>query len=359
MADNPYSSLPKQHFWRSGVADVGVFGLQDLWASKWKLPANAAFSTYGSCFAQHISRALARREMNWINAEQAPGRTSQALALRFNYGVYSARTANIYSTHQLLTWMWLADEQMDPEEIELWEDDTGRFRDSLRPAIEPDGFRSAHEARAALKATAYAFRKSVVEADVFVFTLGLTESWENKKTGQCYAMCPGTLAGTFDPETHVFANYDYPRVMADLDAALKIAKALNPDLKILLTVSPVPLTATASDKHVLPATMYSKSVLRAVAGAISSAREDVDYFPSYEIIAGHPTRAMFFEPNLRSVAQNGVDLVMGHFFAGLDLTGDAVERDDKGGGRVEESLAQMEAEELVCEEMTLEKQFNG
>ena len=40
----------------------------------------------------------------------------------------------------------------------------------------------------------------------------------------------------------------------------------TPKLRILLTVSPVPLTATAGDDHVLLATTYSKSVLRAGRG---------------------------------------------------------------------------------------------
>ena len=40
---------------------------------------------------------------------------------------------------------------------------------------------------------------------------------------------------------------------------------MNPKARLVLTVSPVPLAATASGSHVLPATIYSKSVLRAAA----------------------------------------------------------------------------------------------
>ena len=90
-------------------------------------------------------------------------------------------------------------------------------------------------------------------------------------------------------------------------------------MRILLTVSPVPLTATASTQHVLAATVYSKSVLRAAAGELYSLHQDVDYFPSYEIVASPFLRTKFFEKNMRSVSKRGVDLVMHHFFAAHEL----------------------------------------
>ena len=54
--------------------------------------------------------------------------------------------------------------------------------------------------------------------------------------------------------------------------------------------------------------------LRAVAGDSAADLADIAYFPSYEIIASHPSRAMFFNPDLRTVNLAGVDYVMRHFF---------------------------------------------
>ena len=355
MSDNPYRDLPPQAFWRSGVAERGVFGYDALWSSAWQLPADARFATFGSCFAQHISRALVARDLNWVNGEPAPGRTPRALAKRYNFGVFSARTGNIYTAAQLLQWVRLATGDLDVEAMEVWEDDHGLFHDTLRPKIEPQGFESLAEARASLIQTAAAFRTSFTEAEVFVFTLGLTEAWEDSGTGQVWPLCPGTGVGTFDPDRHVFRNYAYPRILADLEAAIDMMRAVNPSLRVLLTVSPVPLVATASGGHVLPATIYSKSVLRAVAGDLAASRAEVDYFPSFEIISAPPTRAAFFAPNLRDVVPEGVAVVMKHFFAGLDLSGDPIgetERDTKA--RIAHSNADMAAEDLVCEELTLE-----
>lgn len=356
--DNPYKHLHENAFWRSAVAETGVFGYRNLWASKWALPADARFSTFGSCFAQHISRALLARGLNWYEAEPAPGRTPAPLARKYNFGVFSARTGNIYTGAQLLLWTRLATSQALVNDVEIWKDDAGRHHDTLRPNIEPNGFASADEARASLATTARAFFRSFSQADVFVFTLGLTEGWSNIKSAQLYPLCPGTGVGKFDPEIHKFGNGTYPQITEDLKSSFALMKAENPNLKILLTVSPVPLVATASGDHVLVATTYSKSVLRAVAGDLASASAEIDYFPSYEIIASPPTRAAFFQPNMREIAPQGVELVMEHFFAGLDISAQARHNTNSDSiVNISTIQAESDREDLICEELILEN-FN-
>ena len=129
-----------------------------------------------------------------------------------------------------------------------------------------------------------------------------------------YAVCPGTLAGVFDEGAHGFVNHGFGALMADMIAALRLIVRANRRLALLLTVSPVPLTATASQSHVLTATSHSKSLLRAVASEMVAAHRRVDYFPSYEIITHPAYRGRFFAPNLRSVLPEGVDHVMTQFF---------------------------------------------
>jgi hypothetical protein len=91
-------------------------------------------------------------------------------------------------------------------------------------------------------------------------------------------------------------------------------RKINSGINILLTVSPVPLTATATNDHVLTATSQSKSILRAVAGEAKGSSPRIDYFPSYEIITHPAFRGMFYAPNQRSVVPMGVNFVMEHFF---------------------------------------------
>ncbi|WP_010141976.1 GSCFA domain-containing protein [Oceanicola sp. S124] len=309
---HPYTSLPPRAFWRTGVAELNPLQISGLWQPKLAVTPGQPIITAGSCFAQHIGRALAARGYQWFDAEPAPAWLFED-AGEFNYGIFSFRTGNIYTARALLQWLRMAYGEMElPED---WWHAEGRVYDPLRPAIEPRGFESVEEARASRGATLVAIRRAVETAGIFVFTLGLTESWADAATGLEYALCPGTLAGQFDPDRHVFRNHRHAAILADMEAVLALLAAKAPDLKVLLTVSPVPLTATATGEHVLTATSRSKSVLRAVAAELVEDHAHVDYFPSYEIITHPVFRGMFYAPNQRQVVPEGVEVVMRHFFA--------------------------------------------
>lgn len=356
---HPYSDLPAPAFWRSAVSERNPLETSDLWSPKHALLPTDSVVTFGSCFAQHISRALRRNGFSWLDCEPGARFVSDKLNSRFNYGVFSARTGNIYSAKALLQWVkWSLGHETAPEEV--WERN-GRYYDPFRPAIEPDGFASPEEMHASREQTLSAFRRALTESDLFVFTLGLTESWENAQHGYTYATCPGTNAGTFDPQAHVFRNYSYADVHGHLQEALKLLRDVNPDVRILLTVSPVPLTATASGKHVVVSTTYSKSVLRAVAGAVSDTWDSVDYFPSYEIITAPSFRGMFYDPNMRTVSGRGVDFVMSHFIAGIsDSATDGASIDASKPAPAEKTSpvetaleAEADVDDIKCEEEIL------
>jgi hypothetical protein len=85
---------------------------------------------------------------------------------------------------------------------------------------------------------------------------------------------------------------------------------INPRARLVLTVSPVPLVATAGDQHVMVASSYSKSVLRVAAERLTQQWSGVAYFPSFEIITGTFNRGQYFGADLRSVTDAGVDHVM-------------------------------------------------
>ena len=315
MSEHPYTSLPKTAFWRTAVSEKEPLDIAGLWSPKFQISSTDKIVTAGSCFAQHIGRALQAKGYGWFDAEPGPyGLPNPAI---FNYGVFSFRTGNIYTTAMLRQWVeWsISDNPQQAEALEIWEQD-GRYFDAFRPQIEPNGFASRDEVIRSRKTTFAAFRRALM-ADVFVFTLGLTEAWQNTDTGLIYSACPGTMVGVFDPSRHRFVNFDYVEAEADLRQAIQLARTVNPDLRFLLTVSPVPLTATASGDHVLAATIYSKSVLRAVAGRCAK-NDGVDYFPSYEIITGMPYRSMFYAANLREVTAQGVAYVMSHFFNSME-----------------------------------------
>lgn len=347
---NPYEGLPPKAYWRTAVAEPGVFGLSGLWQPKFPVRPRDSIATAGSCFAQHIGRALAGRGYGWTDFEPAPPFLKGEEARRFGYGVFSFRTGNIYTPGMLLQWLQIAFGDL-PQPPETWERE-GRFFDPLRPAIEPDGFASETELMEARAATCSAIRAAVTGADLFVFTLGLTESWFNAESGLEYALCPGTVAGRFEARSHQFRNANSRLTYRNMRAAINFMQRQNPGLRVLLTVSPVPLTATASGQHVLTATTYSKSILRGAAGMLADEMAAVDYFPSYEIITSPLSRGMFYGANMRSVLPEGVETVMGHFF-GAQQAAFGVPKKGRGR-RPAQSDRPAITDDVACEEEMLD-----
>lgn len=341
---HPYARFGPEAFWRRAVTEPGPDGIAGL--AQVTLPdKDAPIFTAGSCFAQHIGRAFAARGYAWIEEEPAPPLLSDDEARAFGFNAFSVRTGNIYTPSMLCQWLDLAFGTA-PVADEFWHRD-GRVHDPLRPMIEPDGFASQAEARDARHATLAAWRRAIDRTELFVFTLGLTEHWVNAETGLEYALCPGTTPGTgFDPDRHVFRNHDTVSTAHHLNRALDLLRAVRPGLRVLLTVSPVPLTATASGQHVLVATSHSKAVLRAVAGEVALRDPLTEYFPSYEIITNPVWEGRFFAPNRREVTQEGVDTVMRHVFGGPPPTARQQRRAQR--------LKFVPASAVTCEEAMLD-----
>jgi len=86
----------------------------------------------------------------------------------------------------------------------------------------------------------------------------------------------------------------------------------HPDIRIVITVSPVPLMATFSKMDVVAANAYGKSLLRTVAEEWAAAHDNVDYFPSYEIVQ-NSNREAAWEPDLRHVTGAAVQHIMDLF----------------------------------------------
>lgn len=352
---SPYMNLPGRAFWRNGVVDQSPDAVDSLYQRKLRFDPTTRFATAGSCFAQHLARNLRERGLNLVDEEPAPPGLSAKSASDFGYGILSARYGNIYTARQLRQLIQETRGEFRPADI-VWEKN-GRFYDALRPAVEPSGL---SRPETVLEHRAYHLsrvRQVFQNADVFVFTLGLTEAWVHRPSGTVYPTAPGTIAGVVDPLVHGFHNFTFQEIYDDLTIFFELCKEGNPQIGFLLTVSPVPLTATASGEHVLSATTYSKSVLRAVAGQLYHERADVDYMPSYEVITNPRAGAGFYEDNLRSIRATGVDAVMNMFFGQLGEAKAEAEPSVAGeremaGDNIRERERMLE--EVQCEEALLE-----
>lgn len=345
---HPYADLPPRAFWRSAVAEADRVRFPDLYRPRFLIGPATRVATAGSCFAQHIARALRGAGCTVLDAEPAPRSMPDDVAQAYGYRLFSGRYGNIYTARQLVQ---LLEEIIigTPDPTCVWQRDDGRFVDAFRPTVEPEGQPNAAEVLLHRSYHLERTSRMLMGTDVLIFTLGLTEGWEDTVTDRVYPVCPGIAGGTFDPARHRFVNFRTSDVVADLHKVHALLQRFNPGMRMLITVSPVPLTATATGDHVLTATSWSKSVLRAAAGEFVADTPDADYFPSYEIVTHPASGGPWFAPNLRSVTPEGVARVMDIF---LTAQGLATAAASETPAEVPES--DDEADDLVCDELLLE-----
>ena len=89
------------------------------------------------------------------------------------------------------------------------------------------------------------------------------------------------------------ALLNVPQMMDDFEDTYHLIKAQNPNLRVILTVSPVRHT-----RDTLPLNQVSKSVLRLACHYLQEHFADVPYFPSYELLLDDLRDYRFYKPDL-------------------------------------------------------------
>jgi hypothetical protein len=314
METHPYENLPLSAFWRTGVTEADPNDMQGVYKKKFDILPSDKIATAGSCFAQHLTYHLKKNGYKVLDLEPPPPSLPAKLYQNYGFSTYSARYGNIYTVRQLL--------QLANECAGIWQPKNyvwvkgDRFYDALRPSIEPNGFDTLGAVKMFRKNHIANVKDLFCELDVFVFTLGLTEMWVDEGSGTVYPTAPGTLCGIHDPAKFRLECATFKSILIDFRKFHKTVMRLRSGrpFKIVLTVSPVPLTATASTSHILVANLNSKSILRSVAGQLSVKYSRIDYFPSYEIVTNPRLHSTSFMANLRTVRGQAVENAMRHFF---------------------------------------------
>lgn len=308
---HPYQEQPEKAFWKKTVSGEYPLDIANWYSKKFSI-SSQSIATAGSCFAQHIGKQLKDNGFDFVDVEPAPNFLNKESHLDYGYGMYSARYGNVYSSRQLIQLVQRAFDEFVPEET-YWLKDGG-YVDPFRPTIEPEPYVSITELTIHRDHHLHCVRKLFEEAQIFVFTLGLTETWISTKDGSAFPIAPGVAGGLFNPQKYQLKNLSFSGVVYDMERFFKMVRQINKKMRFILTVSPVPLMATATNQNVIVATMESKSVLRAAAGFLARKYGFVDYFPSYEIISSHVMRGLFYNPDMRTISHYGVEHVMKQFF---------------------------------------------
>lgn len=338
---HPYSTQPDRAFWSRSVAH-NWSPVDLITADEPILTADSRVMSAGSCFAANIVPHLESAGYRYVRTETAEAND------RFGYELYSAAYGNIYTPRQWLQLIDRAEGRLRPREDRWVTPDA--VIDAFRPGL-PYPAESEEEFDLLTRSHLDRVLAAIFECNVFIFTLGLTESWVSTIDGAVFPACPGTIAGTFDPQRHRFVNFAVSEVVTDILGFIDRMRAIQPGLKIVLTVSPVPLVATAAGQHVYTATVYSKSVLRAAAGEVVSARPDVLYFPAYEIVTG-PGAENHFADDRRTVTVDAVETVVDAMLRRSEPAASGGDGDRDRGRALKElsrQLAERECEEAMNE----------
>ena len=130
-------------------------------------------------------------------------------------------------------------------------------------------------------------RDTLQRTDVLILTLGLSEVWYDKQTGE--PLWRALTRRHYDPQRHVFRVETMADTKRHLEKIEDIRRRHLPNLKIVFTVSPVRLTATFRPISAITANSVSKAILRAALDEFLRERQELVnrelfYFPSYEIV---------------------------------------------------------------------------
>jgi len=189
----------------------------------------------------------------------------------------------------------------------------------------PGGFKPMPaEAVLARRERLSAVYREIADCRAIVITLGLVEAWWDAEAGSYVNSTPPGSVRRAHPERFALHVLDYDAVHRSLVELVDLLRQVGrPDHRVILTVSPVPLTATFTGDDVAVANSYSKSVLRAAAEAIVTAYDHIDYFPSFESVLLSERASAFEDDQIhvtRAMVRVNVDRMLRRYVPDAEVT---------------------------------------
>jgi hypothetical protein len=285
-ADGPYQ-----------VADPGQGGdrvfrkdFTPEFTPKFHLGTDARIFAAGSCFAREIELALSKKGMSvlsWTPQCEVQNDWMHRYTTQAIIGDFKMALEDNYDASNIVSYG------------NKWFDFTGHGQAETKEELVEQRLKILD------------IYKNVRNADVILLTLGLVETWYDKETGQYLNIPPW---GHFLGSRFELRVTGYKENRMALDAFVNfVRRHIRADLKIIVTVSPVPLSHTFSGKDVVLANTYSKAVLCAVAQDIADAGASIDYFPSYEMVTNADPATAWY-PDHRHVRREFVEKVVDLFW---------------------------------------------
>jgi len=263
-----------------GGADTATRYVLQGWLPKEKfIDHETKVVAFGSCFAQNITKWLARQNYNVLTDKE--GSSSSAYVIRFGEGL-----VNTFVILQQFEWAL----------------EGKTFNQALWHGYEAEEYDYDEKVREDT-------RQLFLGADVFIITLGLSEIWYDEVTKDVFWRAVPT--DKFDPERHKFRVSTVAENKANINKIIALIRKHRPSAKIIFTLSPIPLVATFRAQSCISSSFVSKAVLRSALDEVLREQDMPDtlfYWPSYEIVLDLFDNR--WRPDRRHVKQEILDFIM-------------------------------------------------
>jgi hypothetical protein len=254
---------------------------------------NTKVSSIGSCFAEEI--------LLWMKEN--------------NYNVLQPEWGMVYNPRniRLIIEGALEYKNFNPKE-RFWNFGDGDIRTPyVKSSIELSPYRlgkTIDEAYNKEKELFQKFADVLLNVETLIITLGQTEYWASEKSYPFYAApWTGIKGGS---ENHRPYNLSHQEVKVELDLIINLLKKHNPNINVLISVSPVPLVASVQKGYsAYIAAGKAKSTLHSATLETVDSYDNVFYMPSYEVVTSRPQST--FKEDGRHVLKSTVATIMNTF----------------------------------------------
>ena len=245
---------------------------------KFRLNLENTFCTIGSCFSSHLTNYFQESLLTVYN---------NPAGITFNPLSISQQLENAINN-----------ENTGEEKI--------IFNDELYHSLDHHGYFSSPSREKLfenIRTAQLKFREGIQKAQILVITMGTAFVFRHKQknivVNNCHKM---------DNDKFARERLKVDQIVDNLSTTFKKCRVLNPNLNILLTVSPI--------RHIrdgLIQNQRSKSILLLTADKLQQELDFVDYFPAYEIFMDELRDYRFYTSDMIHPTSQSIDYILNSF----------------------------------------------
>jgi hypothetical protein len=272
--------------------DISVEDIIHKFNSEKIVDKSTKIATIGSCFAERLK--------DWLIGN--------------NYNVQDGDWNKVYNPRNIKQIIQLA---LEPDTFscyeEFWVFDGDYRHPYIKGRAQPYPLpNNPKQARDAMKLLHASYTSIFKDIEVLIITLGQTEYWAHKSQPKVPFYAAPFVGIKEGDSNHICGDLTLEEIKFELNEIVRLLTKYNPKIKILFSISPIPLVATVSnDLSAYISAGFSKSKLHSSTLEFIQNKSNLYYMPSFEMVNSHPYTS--FEEDGRHVPQHIADIIMETF----------------------------------------------